>query len=359
MKSKRPTMNDVAKLVGVHQTTVSLALRNHPSIPVKTREKIRKAADSLGYRPDPMLSSLIAYRKQTSNEVKSSTLGYIMNVDGEEGLKNSIPRQLFLKGAKQRADELGYNLEVFYYGGKHYHSKYLDKVLITRNINGIILAGFYTHFTDIELSWEYFSVVKIEALPFHVKSHTIENNQYQAVRRGFQELRKIGFKRIGLCVAKHDEEHTRNLFSAGYFVEQASIPEKERVPIMIFDGNELYEDLEGNEKRITKWIIDHNLDVAISNWNILGPAANDASEKLGKKVHAVSIDMDDRSEAPFGVVQNHEKVGASAVEVVSGMMQHHQKGLSEYPRLNLINATWKEPDLDTLESIRAQFYSGV
>jgi LacI family transcriptional regulator len=354
MKPDRPTMKDIAKVAKVHQTTVSLALRNHPSIPQKTRERIKGIADELGYRPDPMLASLIAYRRGRSGDIKTPSIGYIMNVDGEQGLKNSYVRQLFLKGAMDRAKELGYGLEVFYYGGRHYHSRYLDKVLNTRNISGIILAGFLTHFTDIELSWDHFSVVKIEVLPFHVRTHTIENNQYQVVRRSFQELRKLGFRRIGLCVAEHDEKHTRNLFSAGYYVEQAAIPEQDRIPLMVFPGNEFYEELGDNAQRIVQWMTEHRLDACMSNWTVLGPLAEEASQRIGSKVHAVPLDLDCSIEGGWGMVQNHEIVGASAVEVVSGLMQQHQKGQTPYPRTNLINATWRGPDLETIETIRAE-----
>lgn len=353
MKSQRPTMKDIARQAGVHQTTVSLALRNHPSIPKSTRDRIKKIAEKLGYRPDPMLSSLIAYRKSRSENVQTPTIGYIMNVDGEKGLKNSDARQQFLQGAKEKAKELGYNLDVFYYGGKHYHSNYLDKVLITRNITGIILAGFLTQFTDIELSWDFYSIVKIEVLPFQVRAHTIENNQYQVVRRAFKEIRKLGFKRIGLCVATHDEEHTRNLFSAGYYVEQAIIPEEDRVPILVFDGNELYEDFGESLDNITNWVVDNNLDVCITNWRILDPVVKEASERLNKHVYAPPLDLWEDADQQWGMVQNHKIVGSSAIEVLSGLMQHHQKGQAKYPRMNLINATWKGPNLDTLENIRA------
>jgi LacI family transcriptional regulator len=353
MKSKRPTMKDVAARAGVHQTTVSLALRNHPSIPQKTRDRIKKVADEMGYRPDPMLASLIAYRKGGSKRIQAPTIAYIMNVDGEEGLKASFPRQMFLEGAKRKAAELGYNIDVFYYGGRHYHSKYLDKVLTTRNINGIILAGFYTHFTDIELSWDRYSIVKIEMLPTHVRTHTIENNQYQVVRRAFQELRKLGFRRIGLCVADHDEIHTRNLFSAGYLVEQNLIPESDRVPLLIFKGNEFYEEFSGSRSTIHNWIVDNQLDICISNWRSIDTVVAEAQKQIDHKVYNLSLDLDPTAEGAWGIIQNHEIVGASAVEVLSGLMQHHQKGLAEFPRINLINSSWKAPELDTIEAIRA------
>jgi LacI family transcriptional regulator len=56
------TQRDLAKMAGVSHTTVSLALRQHPSISDETRARILKLAHKLSYRPDPMLAALNAYR---------------------------------------------------------------------------------------------------------------------------------------------------------------------------------------------------------------------------------------------------------------------------------------------------------
>lgn len=45
----RPTLVDIAKASGVSKATVSLVLRNSPSIPERTREKVLEAAKGLGY----------------------------------------------------------------------------------------------------------------------------------------------------------------------------------------------------------------------------------------------------------------------------------------------------------------------
>jgi DNA-binding LacI/PurR family transcriptional regulator len=49
---RRPTMRDVAARVGVSQTLVSLVFRNAPGPSAETRERVLRAADELGYRPD-------------------------------------------------------------------------------------------------------------------------------------------------------------------------------------------------------------------------------------------------------------------------------------------------------------------
>ena len=58
MEQRRVTQLDVAREAGVHRSTVSLAFRNHPSIPAETRERVMRVAKKLGYTIDPMLAAL-------------------------------------------------------------------------------------------------------------------------------------------------------------------------------------------------------------------------------------------------------------------------------------------------------------
>ena len=55
-------MNDIAKKLNVSLVTVSKALRNHPDISEKTKERIKKYADELGYTPNYIARNLAAKR---------------------------------------------------------------------------------------------------------------------------------------------------------------------------------------------------------------------------------------------------------------------------------------------------------
>lgn len=55
---KAPTMSDVARLTGVSSMTVSRAFKDDASVSKETRDKIRKAADKLGYVIDSTASGL-------------------------------------------------------------------------------------------------------------------------------------------------------------------------------------------------------------------------------------------------------------------------------------------------------------
>ena len=210
---KRVTIRQIAERAGVHYTTVSRALKGDPTIPKATAGRIQAIADEMGYRPDPALSSLVAYRRLTAAHVQTPVIAYIMNVDGPEGLAHSASRQLFLKGARAQAEAMGYRLEVFYFGHGHYHSGYLDRVLITRNITGVILAAFYTEPTDLQLSWDFYSLVKIETLPFHVRAHTLPHTctpvPIDFAKCAQQPRSRAGHTAPPHCCKKADENNDR------------------------------------------------------------------------------------------------------------------------------------------------------
>ncbi len=60
----RPTLQDVAARAGVSRALVSIVMRDVPGASAATRERVRRAADEIGYRPDPRARML---RSQRSN----------------------------------------------------------------------------------------------------------------------------------------------------------------------------------------------------------------------------------------------------------------------------------------------------
>ena len=56
--SRRPTLSTVAQRCGYSVNTVSRALRGDSRLPQSTIQKIREAADEVGYIPNRLASSL-------------------------------------------------------------------------------------------------------------------------------------------------------------------------------------------------------------------------------------------------------------------------------------------------------------
>jgi len=337
MKKKRVTMKDVAQALGVHHTTVSLALRNHASLPPKTRELVKLKAKELGYVPDPMLSALVSYRRTTKESKAPPTIAYILDLKDEKELKKFQCRWLFFINAVERAKELGYKLEVFYYGSGNYNSRTLDRIFRTRQITGIIIAAF-THKTDLKLTWDNYSVVKIEALPTNLTFDMVENNQMQVAQLAMQKMHEKGYKRVGMFVGEHDELHTRNLFSAGYLVSQNLFAPEDRVPLKVIKGINLEHELDD----IIDWLDTYKVETLITNWNELIPYIDLIKEKLGRDFLFVSLDIDHFNSEIMGIRQNHEMVGKNAVDSITTLMRTNKRGEQEHPTTHLVDSCWQE-----------------
>ena len=64
-RKTEPTIHDIARELKISASTVSRALQNNARISLKTRDKIKAMAESMGYQPNTMASNL---RTKRSNE---------------------------------------------------------------------------------------------------------------------------------------------------------------------------------------------------------------------------------------------------------------------------------------------------
>src|SRR5471032_574858 len=99
MSLKRVTLRDLAKKIGVSHTTVSLALRNHPSINPARRQQIKRLAEKEGYRPDPFLSALSVYRLQKRPASFHSTLAWVNRWNPPQSLRRLKEFDAYWRGA--------------------------------------------------------------------------------------------------------------------------------------------------------------------------------------------------------------------------------------------------------------------
>ena len=109
----RVSLRDIAREIGVSHVTVSLALRGDVRISVERRKEIAGVAERLGYRPDPMLSSLSAYRQGKKPHEIRSTVAWINQWPNPRSLRRYQEFDAYWRGAHDYASQLGYRLEEF------------------------------------------------------------------------------------------------------------------------------------------------------------------------------------------------------------------------------------------------------
>lgn len=335
---KRVTMRKIAEVAGVHQTTVSLALRNRPSLPEATRKRIQAIAEQMGYRPDPVLEALNAYRllnRGEKSETKTFSIAYLTDYSTPDGWKQHAGHVRYRAGVIGRAEELGYHFEDFWLDRKSMSAQRIARLLHTRNIQGVIVSPLHTDFV-LDMPWEYCSWVAMTSSLASPQMHTIRNDHVEAVRVAYSSLRARGYRRIGLALDIYSDKRVRCLWSTGYWGEDGGLRAKERIPIYRPECCE--------PRSFAQWLAKARPDAILS----ITPHIEEilvwlkqAGWRVPEDIGVASLNCMAQDEGRIsGVMQRAERIGATAVEVLSGLIRRNETGLPLCPQATLIDSTW-------------------
>jgi DNA-binding LacI/PurR family transcriptional regulator len=123
---KKVTIKDIARELGVHHTTVSLALRNSKSIKKETREKVWQKASEMDYRPNRLAQG---FRNR-----RSSTIGVLVpNIRHHFFAK-------FISEVSEKANQAGFSVMVFQSNEKLETEKKNVEALIDNRVAGVIAS---------------------------------------------------------------------------------------------------------------------------------------------------------------------------------------------------------------------------
>jgi LacI family transcriptional regulator len=137
---KRATLLDLARETGLSRTTVSYALNGHQGIPESTKEKVREAAQRLGYVPNAHAQNLASGARSNTVEL------FVMGLDGGSITQRAmaIQARLFDAGYRVPLHGFGYSL------GRSVENAETALVDITRDIRHRRPAAVVLHLTDFE-----------------------------------------------------------------------------------------------------------------------------------------------------------------------------------------------------------------
>lgn len=347
--SRRVTLADIARVAGVHVTTVSLAMRNHPRIPAATRDRLRALAAKMGYAPDPLMQALVSYRSKNTVRRNLPTLAYLTNWKTRFGWKKTTAHGEFYSGAEAKARELGYKLDHFWLREPDLTQERLNAVLKNRGITGLIIASHGREMGDaLRLDWERFSAVKIDYFPHHPLLHNVTNHQCDIVRLAMQKVVAAGYRRPGFVMHRGWDHAVDHYWTAGFLCEQQHLAAKNQVPSHIFPApepvdawfNEHNAPVAVDTAEFGAWYQKHRPDVIISKASFVLPALKELGLRIPEDVAFVDVFLDEFSGKVAGVRQNHEAVGALAIELLASQLQHNKYGIPPIPTTTFVEGTW-------------------
>ncbi len=348
--SPRVTMAQIAERAGVHVTTVSMALRNHPAIRAETRERLQQLAATMGYRRDPALAALVAYRYRARAKANVGRLAYITNLETRWAWKHLPAHREFHAGASEKAAELGYQLEHFWLGEPGLTQRRLDRILYARGIKALILASQRREVEGpLDFDWSRLSAVKIDVSPIRQPLHVVTNDQRSIIMLAMRHAVAAGYRRIGLVMPRWWDDHVNLAWSSGYLAFQQKLPARDRLPILSYaqserpwgSGNDA-PDVPVPRATLDRWLQVYQPEVLLSYEPFVARGLAELNLSVPRDLAYADIFLDQPDGRVAGVHQNCTHVGGLAVEILVGQIQNHVYGIPSIPTATIVEGIWHD-----------------
>jgi DNA-binding LacI/PurR family transcriptional regulator len=325
-------MQQIADAAGVSRMAVSLALRNSPKISVATSQKIRKIADELGYRPNPMVSALMTQLRHSREVKKPSVIAYVTAFPTEDAWRRSGSLTAFYDGASQRAGQLGYVLEEWWVRRPGMTERRFCEILYTRDIHGMIVAPLPSGAGSLQLDWTRFAAAAISYSLTAPEMHRASNDAFGSINVALRELTVLGYRRIGLALVEETDPRVQQQWGAAMLASQQQIPVAEHVPTFFGAGP--------IARSFTHWFQEHQPHAVISIGGECLRVFRDLGLRVPQDVGFANLMLSPGDTGMAGVNQNSDLVGHAAVDLVDGQLRRNERGVPRHARTLLIPGEW-------------------
>ena len=326
---KPVTTRDIAAFAGVSNATVSLALRNHPRISQATRTRVQRAAQTLGYRPDPQIAKLMHRLRMTRAPGFQSTIAAITTVP--ESLQLRYLHDI-IQSARNRAESLGHAFMILRPSEKEVKAAALQRILLSRGVEGLLILPMLSP-GNIEgwLDWRYFAVVTATYSVTTPDFHRVVPHQFGNSLRLCRELARLGYQRIGLVHSKEHDIAVHHGFS-GAVAWHNLIGGSEMVRPLIHENADA-SDLE-------RWFAAEKPDVIITSGE---PECRLIAHRLGLSIPGpVGFAVMDWYGQPdlAGIDEHPSAIGAAAVNLLNTEIISGNLGIPDVPTITMISGKW-------------------
>jgi len=332
------TLGDLASEAGVSRATVSRALKDNPVISKAVRERIQKLAEAMGYRPDPEAARLMSYLKSNSQGRFESVIGLLNAYGSEECLKKDNYTAKLIAGAVERAEKLGYSIDLLNLGETGMSPRRIDQIIAARGIRGVLIPPEPTPLFETKLDWSQIASVATTTTAQPLNLHRVLPHNFENIRLLLDRIIEKGHRRVGLIT--WDDLEKRQMSAAGSIYGLYAHIEKRIEPLDVHHWNWKEPESE-KQSRIKAWIEQNQPEVILG----FGSYCIDTiAEATGMQVPAdlSFVSYGDSEPHLSRIGQDARKIGAAAIDLLSAQIQRGDTGLPETPKTTLIEGHFVE-----------------
>jgi len=320
------TQADIARQLGVSAMTVSMALRNDPTISAATRGRVQKEAKKLGYRADPLLSHWGGMRWKRSRPGFRGILAYISNQNGPYPV---------LPEARALAGQLGYEVQPFFVSGKT-SPKILGRQLYHRGIRGVLIERVELQpFLDT-FPWDQFAAVECNYGYSDFPCHRVSRERYNEVITAWKKAVETGHRRIGLVLMKEQKSidlDTR--VGAMDYCQQHLFPRLPRLPLTLCSPGIATQQLRNMIQR-------QRPDALILFNGFFVYLCRTIDPMILKRTSLINLMVENRQGDETGLLEDRRVVARAAVHLLDSLLRTGQIGRPESRQVILMAKPWVE-----------------
>lgn len=329
-----PKLKTVAKTAGVSTSTASRALQNSPQIALATRRRIQEIAKQLGYHTNPYVSVLMAHVRQTRPPPYTATLAWIDRLPPNAWRENPV-QTLFFNGAVARAEALGFRIERVPCHDPKLNPSRLGDILRSRGINGVLCSADRpdARLMELPLDPNAVAVATVGCRFTKPDLHFSTNDQFITARMGHRRLIDLVYQRVGFVTTRSLEEIVDHRFSGGYLSVLATRTDGLGIPVFFADEND--------DDAFASWLRRYQPDAVLTTFMIdVLAKIRGAGLRVPQDVAFAMLDWNDTLPDVAGIRQDHERVGAGAVDVLVSQIKRNEFGVPVHPQGVLIEGEW-------------------
>lgn len=326
-------MQQIADAVGVSRMTVSLAMRNSADVSAALGVRIRAVAKEMGYRPNPLVSALMAQRAVRRSPGAIYPLALINSARNESTIRKTEFYGAMISGIEERCSELGFHAEMFpLQSDSEVSSDRLHRILRARGIRGAIVLPVQSDCPILDFPWEHYSSSTLGHALHHPSLNRAASDQYMNAWTALEALETLGYRRPGLLLGQDVNVRTNYLYVAAFLAFQRYRPKIASIP-------PCHHSFATQSESIAAWLKRHRPDVLLSVGDLRTEIAN-LGYAVPDDISFINLNLTESQQEISGIDPQMRLVGRASVDLVVALMHRNESGPPQHPRTTLVAGRW-------------------
>ena len=325
------TYREIAQACGCSGATVSRALAGSPLVVPALRRKVEVAAKKLGYRRNPLVGALMAQVRRERVRAFSGNLAVIDVRSSGETRQLQFHREV-VAGMQNRANELGFQIDVFEYGAHGGNARALHRVLQARGIVGVMLLHSWETADLSDFPWDSYSCVELDYCLSEPILHQVLLDHHLTLMQALDRLHGLGYRRIGLFLENFKDAPLKFKWRGAFRGFQEGGGKIGRIPTFTAETM--------SEAAFLAWVRREEPDLVVGHVDRAVEWLKGARRTVPKNIGFFNLNWNERSVPCAGLDLCPEEQGAVAAEVVIAQIHRNERGLPRQARTTMVPGRW-------------------